>query len=192
MAAQQRVGLFFGSFNPVHVGHLLIAETIADEQRLDAVWLVVSPHNPHKPKASLLDHFTRYALVEAATADNPRLRPSNLEFELPQPSYTVATLTHLAKAHPEVQPTLIMGADNLATLHKWKRHEALLEYPICVYPRPNAQPPQVQPPQLHRSEAPLLEISSSAIRARVQAGQSLRYWVPEPARLMMEREGLYR
>ena len=189
-----KVGLFFGSFNPIHVGHLIIAQTALNAGRLDYVWLVVSPQNPFKNKKNLLPEYERLRMVELATEGHDHMQASNVEFSLPQPSYTIDTLTHLRDRYRSYEFSIIMGQDNLQYLHKWKNHEALLKYyPFFVYPRPSTPPsPYDDHPQVTAFEAPLLDISASYIREQVRSGQSIRYLVPEPVFQYIEQEGLFR
>ena len=189
-----RIGLFFGSFNPVHVGHLVIANHMATRSDLDQVWLVVSPQNPLKKKSTLAPDYDRLHLVELAIADNPNLRSSRIEFGLPRPSYTVDTLAHLREKRPADELVLIMGGDNLATLPKWKNYEVLLrDYPIYVYNRPtHARPALADHPGVRYFDAPLMAISSSHIRRSIQAGHSVRYLVTEPVFRYLEESHLYR
>lgn len=189
----QTIGLFFGSYNPIHIGHLIIAEALLNSTDLAEVWLMVSPQSPFKRRKNLLDEYARYHLVELATRDNPRIKASNFEFELPRPSYTVDTLTALTKADPAQTFALVMGADNLQTLHKWKKAEVLMEhYPIYVYPRPGVTPEPPAAAQVHQSEAPLLDISATQIRTLLKQGLSTRYLLPEAVREEVERAGYYR
>ena len=132
------IGLYFGTFNPIHVGHLIIANHLVEHTDLDAVWMVVTPRSPFKKKATLLDNYERYDLVYKATEPYPLLQPTDIEFGLPQPSYTINTLAYLQEKHPDKKFSLIMGEDNLHGLHKWKNHEEILKnHPIYVYPRVN-------------------------------------------------------
>ncbi len=189
-----RIGLYFGSFNPIHVGHMILAETARIEAQLDRIWLVVSPQNPFKQKKNLLAEFERYRMAELAVADNPYLEASNVEFSLPKPSYTIDTLTHLRDRYRSYEFALIMGQDNLQHLHKWKNSEALLaHYQIYVYPRIEAKPgPLDEHPHVHLFEAPLLNISATYIRNRLQAEKSIRYLVPDVVHEYVLKEGLYR
>ncbi|GAB3289072.1 nicotinate (nicotinamide) nucleotide adenylyltransferase [Hymenobacter humi] len=177
---RSRVGLLFGSFNPVHVGHLILAEHFATRTDLSEVWLVVSPHSPFKEVADLLPDTERLRLVELALAGNPRLRAEDIEFSLPRPSYTVATLDALRRRHPAHDFVLLMGADNLAGLPRW--HEAprlLSEVDIYIYPRPGIELPELSPfPRAKVMTAPLLDISATYIRESLRTGQSIRYLVP--------------
>ncbi len=176
-----RVGLLFGSFNPVHTGHLILAEHFATRTDLAEVWLVVTPHNPFKAVADLLPDTERLRLVQLALAGNPRLRAENIEFGLPRPSYTIATLDALRQRHPTHDFVLLMGADNLPGLPRW--HEAarlLAEVDIYVYPRPGTPPPDLGPfpRRVQVMAAPLLDISATYIRASLREGHSIRYLVP--------------
>lgn len=188
-----RIGLFFGSFNPIHTGHLILADAVRIKAGLDAVWLVVSPHNPHKAKSTLANDADRLRMVELATDDDPHLLANNAEFYLPQPSYTSHTLTHLVAQFPQYQFGLIMGADNLLTLPKWKNGDAILRnYPIYVYPRPEVALPAALPATVqYLEDAPLMEISATDIRQRIRLGQSIRYIVPDAVAAYIEQHGLY-
>jgi nicotinate-nucleotide adenylyltransferase len=182
----KRIGLLFGSFNPIHIGHLIIAETVAQLPDLKEVWLVVSPHNPLKDKKSLLNQYDRLHLARLAIENNNLLRVSDIEFGLPQPSYTIDTLAQLHEKYPQYEFCLIMGEDNLAHLHKWKNYEQILKYyRLIVYPRPNCPntPPEYQ---IHERitwlQVPLIDISATHIRHLVQNKKSIRYLVPEQVR----------
>jgi nicotinate-nucleotide adenylyltransferase len=184
-----KVGLYFGTFNPIHVGHLVIANYMADFTDLDQVWLVVSPLNPLKEKASLLADYHRLALVNVAIEDNSALRTSDIEFRLPKPSYTINTLVALEEKHPEHSFSLIMGEDNLRTLNKWRNYEKILDkHHIYVYPRPLTeseiaelaqQPPGddalFSHPNVHVCDAPVMKVSSSFIRKAIREGKDVRY-----------------
>ncbi|HRA74348.1 MAG TPA: nicotinate (nicotinamide) nucleotide adenylyltransferase, partial [Flavobacterium sp.] len=129
-----KIGLYFGTFNPIHVGHLIIANHMAEYSDLDQIWMVVTPHNPHKQKSTLLDDYHRLEMVHLATKDYPKIKPSDIEFKLPQPNYTVNTLAHLQEKYPTYEFALIMGEDNLNSLHKWKNYEVILQnHDIFVY-----------------------------------------------------------
>jgi nicotinate-nucleotide adenylyltransferase len=188
-----QIGLFFGSFNPIHIGHLIIANHMLEFGGLDQVWLVVSPHNPLKPKKTLARDHDRLHLVRLAVEDNPRLRASNIEFDLPQPSYTVDTLAYLKDKHPNHGFTLIMGGDNLASLHRWKNYEQILQnYSIFVYQRPGAAPPVFgDHPRVRVFEAPLLHISATYIRQCRREGRSVRYLVPDPVFEYLDGSNMY-
>ncbi len=189
-----KIGLFFGSFNPVHTGHMIIANYMATKTDLDQVWLVVSPQNPLKPKSALARDHDRLHLVHLAIDDNPLLRASDIEFSLPKPSYTIDTLIYLKEKHPGKTFSLIMGGDNLATLHKWKNHEILLrDYLIYLYKRPKYELGAFKNhPNIRHFEAPMLEISATYIRQCLQQGHSVRYLVPDKVFRYMEESKLYR
>ncbi len=192
------VALYFGSFNPIHVGHLIIAQALLNTQAVERVWLVVSPQNPFKDKKSLLPQADRLQLCELAVADHPQIQPSNVEFMLPQPSYTIDTLTHLAARYPSYRFSLLMGEDNLRSLHRWKNYRAILEhYPIYLYPRRAREGEEATAddvashPNVQRIAAPLLDISATEIRQMVKAGRSIRYCVPDAVRRYVEDKFLY-
>ncbi len=192
--SNSKVGLFFGSFNPVHVGHMIIANYMATQTDLDEVWMVVSPHNPLKPKKTLARDHDRLHLVRLAIGDNPRLKASDIEFGLPQPSYTIDTLSYLSEKYPKRQFALIMGGDNLATLHRWKHYELLLrDYEIYVYQRPRHDLSELQDHTAVRiMEAPLMQISASYIRKCLKNGQSVQYLVPDAVYAYLEDTPIYR
>ncbi len=184
-----RTGLFFGSFNPVHIGHTAIANYFAEYADLREVWFVVSPQNPLKERATLLPEYHRLELVRLALEDDPRFRASDIEFRLPRPSYTIDTLAYLEEKYPKRTFILIMGADNLLTLHKWKNFEELVRrYEIVVYPRKGyetaALPPTLArlrtPPRITLAQAPLMEISSSFLRQAIREGKDMRFFFREP------------
>lgn len=188
-----KVGLFFGSFNPIHVGHLIIANFMAENTDLDEVWLVVSPHNPLKQRSTLADDHDRLHLVELAIGDNPRLQACDIEFDLPKPSYTVETLAYLREKYPTMEFVLIMGGDNVATLHKWKNYEYILKhYAIYVYKRPDYDIEKwLEYPQIRCFDVPMMEISSTFIRNQVRDGKSIRYLVPDAVREEIDKSGLF-
>jgi len=189
-----KTGLFFGSFNPIHVGHLIIADHLAQCSDLSEIWIVVSPHNPLKEKATLAKDHDRYHLVQLAIEDNPRLKVSNVEFGLPKPSYTIDTLTYLVEKYPKREFSLIMGGDNITSIHKWKNYEKLLaNFDIYVYNRPGFDLNGM--PEMKRVQivpAPLLDISSTFIRERIKAGMSVRYLVSDKVFEYLDTSGLYR
>lgn len=189
-----KIGLFFGSFNPVHTGHLIIANHLATQTDLDKVWMVVSPQNPLKPRKGLAKDFDRLHLVRLGIGDNPKVEASNVEFALPKPSYTVDTLAFLKEKYPQHTFCLIMGGDNLATLHLWKNYEVLLEnYDIYVYKRPHIDlGPLANHPRVRLCEAPMLDISATYIRQCLQNGHSIRYLVPDAVWEYLENSTLYR
>lgn len=178
-----KVGLYFGSFNPIHVGHVIIANYFAEHSDLDQVWFVVSPHNPHKKKSSLLADHHRLTMVNIALEEYPKLKSSNIEFGLPQPSYTVNTLVHLQEKFPENQYCLIMGEDNLKSFHKWKNYEVILEnHQIYVYPRIDnleKQPELISHSNIQQVSAPRMEISSTAVRNGIKNGINIRPLLPD-------------
>lgn len=188
-----KIGLFFGSFNPIHIGHLILANTMATHADLSEVWLVLSPQNPFKKQNTLLHEFDRYEMVEKAIFDNTRLRACDVEFHLPKPSYTIDTLTYLQEKHPQKEFVLIMGSDNLQGFAQWKNHDKILEYySIYVYPRPEAGESSFhQHPKVKLIEAPLLDISATYVRKCIQEGKSIRYLVPEAVEELIRRKGFY-
>jgi nicotinate-nucleotide adenylyltransferase len=176
-----KIGLLFGSFNPIHVGHLILANFMAANTDLNAVWLVVSPQNPFKPSHSLLHEFDRLHMASLAIAENPDLNVSDIEFKMPRPSYTIDTLTYLQEKYPSYQFVLIMGEDNLAGLHKWKNYESILAYhQVYVYPRTGSATTDLnQHPKIKFVKAPVMDISATFIRECVNQGKSIKYLVPE-------------
>jgi nicotinate-nucleotide adenylyltransferase len=192
-SANKKIGLFFGSFNPIHIGHLIIANVMARNTDLHKVWLVVSPQNPLKASKGLLHEFDRYDLVKAAISDNHKLEVSDIEFHLPKPSFTVNTLAHLAEKHPTQEFKIILGADNLENFTKWKNHEFILEnYGLYVYPRPNAQETVlIKHPNVKMVESPLIDISATYIRKCIRNKKSIRYLVPEVVEQMIQAKQFY-
>ncbi|MCW5907975.1 MAG: nicotinate-nucleotide adenylyltransferase [Chitinophagales bacterium] len=189
-----KIGLFFGSFNPVHNGHLMIANYLQQTSDLDKVWLVVSPQNPLKEKDSLLNQYDRLNLIQLAIDDNPNLKVSNIEFSLPKPSYTIDTLTHLKEKYPAHQFCLIMGSDNLASIHKWKNYEMLLkDYEIYVYKRRGYEVPLLpNNAKVHVADFPFIDISATFIRNNLRDGISMQYFLPEKVWQSIEERRLYR
>lgn len=189
----KEIGLFFGSFNPVHVGHMIIANYMATNTDLDEVWMVVSPHNPLKAKKTLAKDYDRLHLVRLAIGDNQLLRASDVEFGLPKPSYTVDTLTYLQEKYEDYNFNLIMGGDNLASLHKWKNYEVLLrDYHIYVYQRPTYDLGELSTHEhVTILEAPLLQLSASYIRSCIREGKSIQYLVPDAVHHHLEETGIY-
>lgn len=188
-----KIGLFFGSFNPIHTGHMIIANLMAGSADLAKVWFVVSPQNPFKPSKGLLHEHDRYDMVQAAIYDNYKLEVSDIEFHLPKPSYTIHTLVHLRERHPEKEFKVIIGEDNLANFMKWKNAERILEdYGLYVYPRPAAQPSELKKHHhVTMIDAPLLDISATFIRSCIRNGRSVRYLVPDPVEEMIRTRGFY-
>jgi len=189
-----KIGLFFGSFNPVHIGHMIIANYMATQTPLEQVWLVVSPQNPFKEKKSLARDYDRLHLVRMAIGDNPKLKASNIEFDLPKPSYTIDTLTYLKEQHPDHEFVLIMGGDNLGTFHKWKNYEIILrDYEVYVYQRPSYKLGDLAThPKVQVFEAPLMQISASYIRKSIKEGNSVQYLVPKTVFEYLQGSNLYR
>lgn len=189
------IGLYFGSFNPIHTGHLIIANHVRQQAGLNQVWLVVSPQNPLKPSAGLLNEFHRLALVQLGIDDEPGLKASDIEFRLPRPSYTADTLAYLQEKYPQHEFSVIMGSDSFQNLSKWKNPEYILKHhTIYVYTRPGFEVKIVedQKEKVKILDAPLLEISATHIRNNVKQGRSIRYLVPEKVREEIEKNGYYR
>lgn len=189
-----RIGLFFGSFNPVHVGHMVIATWAVEMGGLKEVWFMVSPHNPLKKKETLLNGRQRLEMVQRAIGDDARFRASDIEFGLPQPSYTAHTLAHLQERHPKLDFTLLMGGDNLASFHRWKNYEAILNaHRIMVYSRlEEGDLPFLDHPNVTLLPAPALHISSSLIRKLVNEGHDVRHLMPMEAWRYMDEMNFYR
>jgi nicotinate-nucleotide adenylyltransferase len=189
-----KIGLYFGSFNPIHHGHLLIATYLLQNTSLQQVWFVVSPQNPLKPAASLLNEYHRLYLVQLAIEGEKDLKAQDIEFKLPKPSYTADTLAYLQEKYPAHEFSIIMGSDSFQNLPRWKNAEWLLRnYPIYVYKRPEHEqlPVYNGAKDIHILNAPLLPISSTQIRQNIKEGKSIRYWVPETVRTEIERNGYY-
>ncbi|WP_428741769.1 nicotinate (nicotinamide) nucleotide adenylyltransferase [Tenacibaculum sp.] len=178
-----KVGLFFGSFNPIHVGHLVIANHIAEYSDLDQVWFVVTPHSPFKKKSTLLDNYQRLEMVYRATKDYTKLNPCDIEFNLPQPNYTINTLTYLQEKYPTHEFALIMGEDNLKSFHKWKNYELILKnHHIYVYPRVSENTIETQfdgHKKIHPINAPIMELSSTFIRKSIKQGKNVQPMLPQ-------------
>lgn len=189
-----KVGLFFGSFNPIHTGHLIIANYMANHTQLDQVWLVVSPHNPLKEKKDLINIYDRLEMAKLAVENAQNIRVSDIELKLPQPSYTIDTLTHLHEKYPEHHFSLIMGSDNLVSLKKWKNYELILrDYSIHVYPRPGHTPEEFQHhPSVTITETPLMELSATFIRQSFREGKNVQFFVPDAVLDFMLNKNLYR
>ena len=191
-----KVGLYFGTFNPIHVGHLIIANHMAEFSGLDQIWMVVTPHNPLKKKATLLDDYLRLHLVFLATEDFPKIKPSDIEFRLPQPNYTTHTLAHLQDKYPAHEFALIMGEDNLKSLHKWKNYESILQnHEIYVYPRISFEPDNPEfanHPNIHFIDAPVVEISSTFIRESIKNKKNMGPMLPAKVWTYIDDNLLYR
>lgn len=194
---KKKIGLYFGTFNPIHIGHLVIANHMVEFSDLDEVWFVVTPQSPFKTKKSLLDNHHRYQLVTEATLDYPKLKPSKIEFDLPQPNYTVNTLAHLLEKYGDKHNfCLIMGEDNLKGLHKWKNFEVILEnHYIYVYPRISEGEVEHRfrdHEKIQFVAAPIMEISSTFIRKQHKLGKNVRPMLPERVWKYMDEMNFYR
>lgn len=189
-----KVGLFFGSFNPIHIGHLIIANYMANHTDLDQVWLVVSPHNPLKEKSDLINMYDRLEMAKLATDDALNIRVSDIELKLPQPSYTIDTLTYLKEKYPEHNFSLIMGSDNLLSLKKWKNYELILrDYHIHVYPRPGYENHDyLNHPAVSITSTPLMELSATFIRRSIKEGKSVQYFLQDKVLAFIEGKNLYK
>lgn len=178
-----KIGLYFGTFNPIHTGHMIIANHMAENTDMDQIWMVVTPHNPHKKKSSLLDDYHRLQMVFLASESYPKIKPSDIEFKLSQPNYTVNTLAHLQEKYPDHEFALIMGEDNLNSLHKWKNYEVILQnHDIFVYPRIASESISgefINHPKIHRVGAPIIELSSTFIRDNIKNGKNIRPMLPD-------------
>lgn len=188
------VGLFFGSFNPIHTGHLIIANYMASFTDLDEVWLVVSPHNPLKNRKALSNSYDRLEMARLATENAPHLKVSDIEFGMPQPSYTIDTLTYLQEKYPGRTFTLLMGADNLASFKKWKNYEVLLNnYALYVYPRPGIDLGEWENhPAVTITDTPLMELSSTFIRNAIKEKKNVQYFLPDAVLAFIDSKGMYR
>ena len=189
-----KIGLYFGSFNPVHHGHLIIASYLQQNTDLDQVWMVVSPQNPFKENHTLLNEYQRLALVRLAVEGEINIKAIDIEFRLPKPSYTIDTLTYLDEKYPQHEFAVIMGSDGLQNLDKWKSSDVLIKrYPIYVYERPGFQiNTKLNINKLIVSKAPMLEISASLLRRMIQEGKSIRYLVPDSVKEEIEANGYYK
>lgn len=196
MATSKKIGLFFGSFNPIHVGHMTLANYMVEFTTLDEVWFVVTPHNPHKKKRTLLNDVHRLAMVRIAVEDYPKLKASTIEFDLPQPNYTVNTLAHLEEKYPEYHFCLILGEDNLKSFHKWKNYEVILDhYELFVYPRISEAtlPEQFKDhPKIHLVAAPIMEISSTFIRNAIKNQKDIRPMLPHTVWKYLDEMNFYK
>jgi len=186
------IGLYFGSFNPVHVGHLIITNHLLNSTDLQKVWFIVSPQNPFKKNQTLLNEYHRLHLLRLATEGDTRVKVLDIEFTLPKPSYTVTTLIHLEEKHPDHRFSIIMGSDSFQNLDKWKNYETIIKnYPIYVYIRPGFPVKNDIKANIVAIDAPLLEISSTEIRQMIKEKKSIRYLVPDQVKEEIERGGYY-
>lgn len=190
-----KIGLYFGSYNPIHIGHLAIANYLVEFTDIDQLWFVVSPQNPHKTREKLLADYHRLELVNRAIENDNRFRASNIEFSLPKPGYTIDTLTYLHERYPDHNFVLLMGSDNLENFHKWKNYEVILEnYGIIVYPRPGFDRSKIP---VHKNiviaeNVPLMEISASFIREAIKSGKNIRHFMPHKAWEYLDEMNFYR
>ncbi len=188
-----KIGLYFGSFNPIHIGHLIIANHIVNYTNLEQVWLVVTPQNPLKPSSGLLNEYNRLHLVQLAVEENPKLRASDAEFKLPKPSYTIDTLTYLQEKYPKNEFSVIMGSDSFSNIGKWKNAEVLVKnHKIIIYLRPNFPVKGDLRHNIELLNAPLLNISATAIRETIKQNKSIRYLVHDKVCDEIERTGYYK
>jgi nicotinate-nucleotide adenylyltransferase len=188
-----KIGLYFGSFNPIHTGHMIIASHVANHTDVQQVWFVVSPQNPLKPSSVLLNEYHRLYLVQLAVEDDARLRASDVEFKLPRPSYTIDTLTYLQEKYPQHSFSLIMGSDSFQNLPRWKNFELLVKnYPFIVYSRPAFPILDALNANITVLDAPLLEISATDIRDNIKEGRTIRYLVPDKVRDEIESNRYYK
>ena len=191
-----KIGLYFGTFNPIHIGHMIIANHMVEFTDLNEVWFVVTPHNPFKKKSSLLKDHHRYQMVLEATEDYPKLKPTNIEFGLPQPNYTINTLTYLYEKFPKNEFSLIMGEDNLQSFHKWKNYEAILQnHNLYVYPRvfKNKEQSNFQNhSKVHFINAPIVEISSTFIRESIKQQKNIRTLIPNKVWKYLDEMNFYK
>jgi len=188
-----KIGLFFGSFNPIHHGHLMVASFIANHTELKQIWLVVSPQNPHKTQSSLLNEYDRLHLAQLAVENDTQIKVSDIEFKLPKPSYTIDTLTYLQEKYPQHQFYVIMGSDSFKNLPKWKNFETLVKnYQFIVYSRPGFDITEEYGADVTFLEAPMLELSATLIRNNCKEGITIRYLVPEDVRLEIERNNYFK
>lgn len=188
-----KIGLYFGSFNPVHTGHLIIANHAVNETDLNQVWFIVSPQNPFKQVASLLNEYHRLHLIKLSIDGEKGLKASSVEFGLPRPSYTVDTLAYLKEKHPDYHFCILMGSDGFQNIHKWKNHEVILQnHPIYIYKRPGFEVQETHGAKIEILDAPLLEISSTHIRNLIKQKKSIRFLVPDIVKEEIEIGGYYR
>ena len=189
-----KIGLYFGTFNPIHIGHMAIANYMVEYTEIQQLWFIISPQNPFKEEKHLLKDYHRLAMVNRVIEDDNRFRASNIEFKLPRPSYTINTLVYLQEAHPDHEFYLIMGSDNLKHFHKWKNADEILKnHHILVYPRPDDQMQNMElHPHIQIVNAPLMEISASFIRQAIADGKNISYFIPDKAYQYLTEMNFYR
>lgn len=188
-----KIGLYFGSFNPIHTGHLIIANHVLNETDIQRIWFVVSPQNPFKASTTLLNEYDRLHMVQIAVNGDDRMKASEIEFSLPKPSYTAHTLTYLLEKYPTHHFSIIMGSDSFQNLEKWKNWEAIIStHPIIVYRRPGFEVQNNLGARMQLLNAPLLEISATHIRESIQQGKSIKYLVPKEVEAEIERSFFYK
>ena len=188
-----KIGLYFGSFNPVHIAHLIIANHVLNETEIEKIWFVVSPQNPFKEENNLLNEYHRLHLVRLATEDDTRIKASDIEFTLPRPSYTTTTLSYLADKYPEHEFCIIMGSDSFQNLHKWKNFQVIVKnYLLYVYLRPGFDIENNIGANIHVLNAPLLQLSSTQLRKCIKEGKSVRYMIPDKVLEEIEKGGYYK
>lgn len=188
-----KIGLYFGSFNPVHIGHLIIANYFANYTDLNQVWFVVSPQNPFKPSSSLLNEYHRLHMIKSAIDGENKLRASSVEFSLPKPSYTVDTLAYLKEKHPNYVFTLLMGSDGFQNIDKWKNYKVIIQnHPVYIYKRPGFEITNTLGADITLFSAPLLDISSTRIRDMIREKKSIRFLVPDAVLEEIEGNSYYR
>lgn len=191
---KKHIALFFGSFNPIHIGHLNIADTVVKSSKVTELWFVISPQNPFKEKKSLLNQYDRLHLVELAIEQSPKFKTSTIEFGLPQPSYTIDTLSHLQEQYPDYEFSIIMGEDNLLNFHKWKNYEMILKYyNIIVYPRLGYEVEKYQDhPKIIRLEVPYIDISASYIRKAIKENGAYQFLTHHKVYEAIKKQNLWR
>ena len=191
-----KVGLYFGTFNPIHVGHIIIANHLVEYSDLDEIWMVVTPHNPHKKKNSLLENHHRYELVYIALEKYPKIKPTDIEFKLPQPNYTVKTLAFIDEKYPQHEFSLIMGEDNLQSFHKWKNYETILEnHEIYCYPRIAEGKTKTMfenHHKIHKVYAPIIQISATLIRQGIKSNKNVDPMLPKQVWKYIDEMNFYR
>jgi nicotinate-nucleotide adenylyltransferase len=188
-----KIGLYFGSFNPVHNGHLIIANYVINNTDIQQLWMVVSPQNPLKPSKGLLNEYQRLNLIELAIEGESKIKASTIEFKLPKPSYTIDTLAYLKEKYPEHQFSIIMGSDSFTNLPKWKNYQLIVNnYNIFIYQRKGYPIENEIKTNVHLLDAPIIEISSTRIREMIKKGKSIRYLVPDIVKEEIEKTGFYK